>query len=356
MKGLLQAPKVLSENYGRIHLSFDEPVSLAAMIKERGLNLKGDVSDEQKRALVRALGHRVMYGISRASTVTPHSLLASVLLGHRRRGIAAKDVAERVQLLRQLVTELGAPLSKQLAGAPCDAATLGPIHDAMLMFAGQGMVKEVEALGEPIYQVEDDKRSELAFYKNTLLNLVAGRAIVACALTTTASTELSAVRERAQFLSRLFKFEFLYPVGQTFEVLFSETVEHLRKLGLVLTDGQTLKPAPESFAKPMLLFLADLIRDYLESYWLTAKMAATVTAEGMEKKELIRRALEGGRGEFLAGGLTAAEALSKTNVENAVMYLVDQKVLTEQDKKVVPGQSSAKALMETVRSYLGDTP
>ena len=68
IKALLSAPKVLSENYGRIHLSFDEPVSLAALIKERGID-KHSVTDEQKKGLVRALGNRVMYGIGRVSTV-----------------------------------------------------------------------------------------------------------------------------------------------------------------------------------------------------------------------------------------------------------------------------------------------
>src|SRR5439155_13081277 len=114
MKGLLAAPRVLTENYGRIHLRFDEPISLAALMKERGIDRGTAVTEEQKRSLVRALGHRVMYGISRVSTVTPHALLASALLAHRRRGISAKDVGERVQLLRAIAGDLGAPFSRQL--------------------------------------------------------------------------------------------------------------------------------------------------------------------------------------------------------------------------------------------------
>lgn len=351
---LLSAPKVLSENYGRIHLSFDKPISLAALMKERKLDARAGVTEEQKRSLVRALGHHVMYGISRVSTVTPHALLASALLAHKRRGISAKDVGERVQLLRRIAGELGAKTSRQLEGAPSSPSTLGPIRDALAMFADQGMVKTVEALGEPIYQVEDDKRSELSFYKNTLINLIAGRAIVASAIVSTPLDSLPVIRERALLLSRLFKFELVYPVGKTFEVIFGETVEHLTRLGLVLVDEKTLRAAPESFAKPSLTFLADMIRDYLESYWLAAKLAATLPAVGLDKKDFVKAALEGGRGEFLAGSLTAAEALSRTNLENAVQYLVDQKLLIEQDKKLVGQASSAKALMDTIRSYLGE--
>jgi glycerol-3-phosphate O-acyltransferase len=355
VKDLVQAPRVLSENYGRIHLSFDEPISLAALMKERGIDLKS-VTEEQKRSLVRALGNRVMYGISRVSTVTPHALLASALLAHRRRGIAAKDVSERIVFLRRVAEDLNARLSKQLVDAPSSPTTLGPVADALQMFAAQGMVKTVEALGEPIYQLEDNKRPELAFYKNTLLNLVAGRVIVACAMVRTKTDQLPLIRERALVLSRLFKFELTYPVGKTFEVIFDETVEHLAKLGVVVRSSEgVLKAAPEPFAQPMLEFLADMIRDYLESYWLTAKAASVMPAAGLDKKELVARTLEGGRGEFLAGSLGTSEALSSPNVANAVQYLVDQKVLTEQDKKLVPGQASAKALMDTIRSYLGET-
>ncbi len=350
---LLQAPKVLSENYGRIHLSFAEPISLAGLMKERKLDAHS-VTEEQKRSLVRALGHHVMYGISRVSTVTPHALLASALLAHRRRGISAKDVGERITMLRRIATDLEARFSRQLEEAPSSPATLGPIRDALSMFADQGMVKTVEALGEPIYQVEDEKRPEMAFYKNTLINLVAGRTIVAAAIVSTPLDSLQVIRERALLLSRLFKFELTYPVGKTFEVIFAETVEHLKKLGLVLADETTLKAAPEPFAKPMLSFLAEMIRDYLESYWLAAKLAATLPAAGVEKKEFVKQALEGGRGEFLAGSLTAAEALSRTNLDNALQYLIDQKVLVEQDKKLVAQAGSAKALMETIRSYIGE--
>src|SRR5207237_6285222 len=128
---------------GRIHLSFDVPISLAALIKERGIDRASGATDEQKRSLVRALGHRVMYGISRVSTVTPHALLASALLAHRKRGISAKDVGERVQLLRRIAKDLEAPLSRHLSDAPSSPSTLGAISDALQMFAAQGMVRTV---------------------------------------------------------------------------------------------------------------------------------------------------------------------------------------------------------------------
>src|SRR5205085_1540124 len=140
LKALLSAPKVLAANYGRIHLSFDEPVSLAEFMKSRGLTPEGEVTEEQKKGLVRALGNRIMYGISRVSTVTPHALVATALLAHRRRGISSREVADRVSLLREVAAEEAAPLSHSLANSPSDPTVMGAIQEAMRTLASDGMV------------------------------------------------------------------------------------------------------------------------------------------------------------------------------------------------------------------------
>lgn len=354
LKALLSAPSVLTENYGRIHLTFDEPVSLAELMKERGVEA-AKATEEQKKGLVRALGHRVMYGISRVSTVTPHALLASALLAHRRRGISVRELTDRIVLLRRIAEDLHAPLSRQLENAPSSPIVLGPIADAMHMFSSGGFVRIVEARGEPIYQVEDDRRAELCFYKNTLLNLVAGRTIVCAALLVdeTANSR-EQIRQRALFLSRLLKFEFLYPVGKTFESIFDETLEHLVGLSLVVKAEEAVHLAPEPHARPQVQFLADLLRDSLESYLLAARTVAEAGG-GLEKKDFIKRALEAGRADYLAGIITAAEALSRTTLENALLYLIDRGHLVDQEKKVLTGPVPAQELVATLRPYVPET-
>ena len=46
------------------------------------------------------------------------------------------------------------------------------------------------------------------------------------------------MKARALFLSRLFKVEFIYRVGASFDTIFAETVEKLVRMGLLLAkDG-----------------------------------------------------------------------------------------------------------------------
>ncbi len=357
LKALLSAPKVLTARYGRIHLTFDEPLSLVELMKSRGLTPGEPLTDEEKKGLVRALGNAVMYGISKVSTVTPHALVSAALLAHRRRGITQRELTDRITLLRRIAEVERAPLSKTMVNAPSDPETMGAIRDAIQTFRADGMIRTQQARGEFIYQPEDERRAELSFYKNTLVNLVTPRSLVANALLARAPAPYEEVKSRALFLSRLFKVEFIYQVGASFDTIFAETVEGLARLGLVLHTGDTLQVAPEPHARPDLEFLADLLRDYLEAYLLAA-MTLKDVAEGLatDRKSFIKLALEIGRAEFHAGRLGAAESLSKTTLENAVAYLLDQKYLVEEDKKLKLGpaatEPSNSGLADEIRVYL----
>jgi glycerol-3-phosphate O-acyltransferase len=129
-------------------------------------------------------------------------------------------------------------------------------------------------------------------------------------------------------------------------------------MGLELREGDTLRVAPEPHSRPELEFLADLLRDYLETYLLAA-MTLEDVANGMgtDRKSFVKLALETGRAEYHAGRITAAESLAKVTLENAVEYLLDQKLLVEKDKKLELGSVTTEAesrrqLIDSIREYL----
>ncbi|HZI08200.1 MAG TPA: 1-acyl-sn-glycerol-3-phosphate acyltransferase, partial [Archangium sp.] len=358
IKALLSTPKVLAARYGRIHLTFDEPLSLVELMKSRGLDPAHPITDEQKKGLVRALGNRVMYGISKVSTVTPHALVSAALLAHRRRGMTSRELTDRITILRRIAAEEQAPLSTMLKDSPSNPEAMGPIQDAMRTFCSDGMVRTQKAHGEVIYQAEDNRRGEMSFCKNTLMNLVAARSLVANALLVGAPAPLDEVKARALWLSRLFKVEFIYRVGASFDTIFAEVVERLVRMGLVLYEGDTLSVAPEPHARPELEFLADLLRDYLESYLIAAQTLHEVAAgTALDRKSFVKQAMDVGRAEYHSGRITAAESLAKVTLENAVAYLLEQRYLVEEDKKLklgtaAPDVAASKHFAEEIRRYL----
>jgi glycerol-3-phosphate O-acyltransferase len=377
LRGLLGAVSVLFRRYERLYVQFEEPISLAALAKERlGAGAAALVPDaawggeaertgsvalapgqrdapaEAKRRLVQAMANRVAYGIGRAITITPVGLVAAALLSHVRRGISAADVARRVELLRYIAAEGGARFGRDLAGAPSDPRQPGPIADAMRRLRLGRIVDVQVAAGDTIYAVVDDKRPVLDYHRNAVIHRYVAPALVSAAVRSSGGPAAEEdVRARALWLSRLFKLEFLYRPGATFDEIFDWNAAFLARIGALVREGDVLRAGPEVDA---LGFLAALVRPYLESYRLAAETAlATFAPEppragpSPDRRTLVRDALERGRAEFLAGRIAQRESISKATLENAVEWMVSQGLLAESEGRLRIAQDAA-ALREIV--------
>ncbi len=354
LRGLLGAARVLFRRYERLYVQFGAPISLRAVARERlgggaeGLAVDeawggevdrvalasptGDGAAEAKRQLVQALANRIAYGISRASTVTPIGLVAAALLSHLGGGLLATEVARRVELLRYVAAEGGARVARDLAGASSDPREAGPIGDAVARLVRGGLVVIDRAAGDPLYRAVDEKRPVLDYHRNAVIHRFVAPALVAAAARAAGhAAEEADVRERALWLSRLFKLEFMYRVGSSFDAVFDEHVASLARLGALSREGGRIGPGAEPWIVP---FLAEFLRPYLEAYRLTAE-AALALAGGdrpggrVDRRALVKDALERGRAALLSGGVVLRESLSKATVENAVEWLLAQGIVAE---------------------------
>jgi glycerol-3-phosphate O-acyltransferase len=358
LRGLLGAARVLFRRYERLYVQFGEPISLRAVAEERlgarasALALDDAFSGEadrarpapeagarstpadDKRRLVQALGNHVAYGISRAVTVTPVGLVATALLSHVRRGIGATEVARRVELLRYIAAEGGARFARDLAGAPSDPLQPGPISDAVRRLAADGAVRVEVAAGATIYLVPDERRPLLDYHRNAVIHRYVAPALVsAAARAAGAHGTVAEVKERARWLSRLFKLEFMYRVGARFDEIFEQHLGFLLRVGALARDGDRLWPGPEAWTLDL---LAEFMRAYLEAYRLTAETALALAERSgaPDRRTLVKESLERGRAAFLSGGIALRESLSKATVENAVEWLLGQGILADEAGKI----------------------
>ncbi|MEY2668985.1 MAG: hypothetical protein RJA59_1623 [Pseudomonadota bacterium] len=330
---LLQTPRALLRRYGRIYLQFGTPVSLKELADRQlganagtpSLTLDGDERGfDSRRSLVQHLANRVMWGIAEVVTVTPVSLVAAALLSHVRRGISAEDVAVRVELLRSIAVSENARIASGLAEAPSSPLEPGPIADAMATFAANKVIEVQEAGGQVIYQVPDGKRTYLDFHRNAILNRYVGLSLVAQSVRARpGGATREEVREDVRWLSRLFRLEFMYPVGSTFDAIFGAKLAALSALGAVAEHEGVIRPGP---ARARLDFLADLTRPYLEAYRVAGETvrSAGLAGSSADRKALVKQALERGRGEFLSGHVLMRESISKATLENAMEWLGSQ--------------------------------
>jgi len=348
LRGLWKARKVLGgRKVGRLYVQFEEAVSLRELARERlgagaGSLALDDVMPaaeapaaaapgDGKRELVQALANRVAWGMSRAATTTPVGLLAAALLSHSRRGLSAEETTRRVELLRYLADGDGARFARGLEGSSSDPRQPGPCGEALARLAAEGLVRVEEAAGEVIYLVPEERRPLLDFHRNAVLSRFVALSLVAAAVRAGGGAGAAEVKERARFLSRLFKLEFMYRAGARFDGLFEGQVELLERLEGVRRSGGEILPGAR---RDVLDFLADLTRAYAEAYRAAAEALTQLGDGEADRKALVRRMLDRGRAAFLEGRLALRESLSKATFENAVEWLLQQGALVDRDGRL----------------------
>ncbi len=319
-KALLSATKVLRSRYGRITIRADEPISLLQLFRERGVEpLKATAED--KRKLVQALGLRIAAGINRATPLAPMGLVCAVLLSHDLRALSEDDLFDRAEFLHGAALDLGAHATPWTRG-------LG--LRALDSLCADGSLKRHEAGGERFYAVPEERRIALDYHKNSILHFLVAPAILADALRSFHGqpAPLFELMRRAKELSRLFKYEFIYEPGRSFEVTVDETFARMLQWGVAEKREDFILPTPAGVR--MIQLLSELLRPFGEGVWTAMDSLSLLEAGPLEPNDWLRKALDRGRAAYLAGRILRNESLSKATFENAVAMLRDRAVLLPQ--------------------------
>jgi glycerol-3-phosphate O-acyltransferase len=327
ISGLLSAGKVLSHKYGRVHVTFDEPIFLKAVLQERGIDPEVGASPDVVRGLVRSLSHQVVYGINRCTVVTPTAVAALALLGHTRRGLAHTVLLEYAQRILEHVRVVAGPHARVAHVLQADLD--GALREAMARMAEEDLVDIVGASGEVFYRPNEDKRVNLDYYKNNILHFFVPDAIVATALhglggVDGAEVSLAALQERAKVLSRLLKFEFQFQVGRRFDDLFTEAVDRSVARGYLRRTAGGVQLTPGPLAGRVAGFVANLLSNFVEGYVTALRCFPRELDHPRKRSDLVRTLLDRVRAAFLAGECSKSEAVNKAVMENVVEYAVDQ--------------------------------
>lgn len=354
---LLRAPKVLTSRYGRVYIRFGDPLWLAELAEARGFDRENH-TPEEKRALVRTLGFRIVAGINGVSGLTATALLSSALLSHDRRGLTTAELVDRMRFLLGLVREAGGEIVFPLESEEAlDPRVDGPMKEARIAHEKDGVIEVHEVDGKHIFQVAETQRVTLDYHKNTAIHFFAPDALFATALLTAPTRDRTSVRERTRELSRLLKQEFIYQ-SAPFEELFDDEVRKGIRRGYVEERDGQLHPTADGEAR--LRLLADLIVQFIEAY-VSANDALHLLERGpLDRREFFKAALARARASYLADQVRRLESLSKATLENAMALFESEHVVERTgDKgrqialgKACPDAEAIKARLEQMRSFL----
>lgn len=376
VRGLLGATGVLLSKYGQINIQFDEPIPLGPALREAGAIVSWDSDDSAvvagdegaRRLATQRIGHRIVYGINRVTALTPPALVAAALLSPGKRGVERQELLRNAAFLFDEVRRQGGRMSRALVDEGHDdeegddSLSIEAIDRALDLFEKKGHISVRTAgagkggeLGrrrdDEIYVLPDERRPYLAIPRNNAVHFFVADSLVCLAfITATAATQgevaSATLSQNTLELSRLFKFEFTYKVGERFPVLFAETLERLRVAG-VLQETPEHHVVAQNRERAQLL--AGLVQDLIETYWLVS--ATLIDAQSTSDKDLLSRMQERGDKLFFTGDIKRREACSKQGYQNALSSLKELGYVTERDKKT-KAEPSLSAVKATLERYL----
>jgi glycerol-3-phosphate O-acyltransferase len=335
-KALLSATKVLRKRYGRITIRVGEPISLAEVFRERGVDPR-TVTAEEKKKVVQHLGWKVAAGINAAAPLAPTGLAAAVLLSHERRALSESEILDRAEFLHRAAVDAGAHGSSD--------PVRRPVLIAVEALCADGMLRRHEAGGERFYAVPEERRIALDYHKNGILHFLVAPAILAAALRSFRGDRVphDELLRRARDASRILKYEFIFPPGKSLESTVDETFALLLRWGLAERVGDGVQPVTSGVR--MLSLLAELLRPFGEGVWVATDALALLLREPMPAREWMRQALDRGRAAYLAGRLHRLEALTRPTLENAVQLFRDRGVVVGAKLQLTPEWASREKLI-----------
>jgi len=310
---IMRARRFLKKKYGKVYARFADPLSLQEYTAQRDPSIKNTHA---------SLALHIVNSINSVTPVTPLSLVATAILANHRRGFYLSELTETVNLLLSFLKTYEIPLVASFE----DNSNM--VNNTLSTLIG---LKIVDFLGdeqedeETFYYVDEDKKMELEYYKNTIIHFFNPHSLVAISLLT--GTEEVKKHEQIisdyDFLRNVFKNEFIFGNKK-------DPAESVNRSIAYFLDSKFLTKSQEvrngyTIAKlgfDKLPIWAALAKTFLESYWIAVKSLSQQKNWGMKTPEdLLKKMDYLGRRFHKQGVIDHIGALSQLTFKNAMSFI-----------------------------------
>jgi len=237
--GLLKSLKLLRERYGKVTVSFGEPVYLTRLLDEAVGDWRASAKDERPEwfaGAVATLAERILININRAADVNPVNLLATALLGTPKHAMAEDDLKRQIALSQRLIASV--PYSDRVTMTELDATGVIAYGEKL------GVIERVKhPLGDVLHS-SGDQAVLLSYFRNNVLHLFATPAWVACCFLNNRRLQRATVQRLGRFIYPFIQGELFLPWSEEQWVArIDAMIEQFAKEGLleIEDEGKALR-------------------------------------------------------------------------------------------------------------------
>ncbi len=324
---MLRARKFLRRRYGRVYIRFAQPMSVGEYFASREPeSLEGE---ERKREAFKDFSLKVMHAINEVTLVTPVSLAASVLLTMPGKGFSKDDVMATARILLDFLTEFQAPVLETLDDLD------GSLEAALEILRERGVLEQLEDDDfddPPFYNIEDDRRLGIEYYKNNIVHHFVPAAFAAFSLLSAPNLSRSSdeLRDDVEFLASVMEQEFIISPERFSQEELDRISKYFISKGFVREseEGERGELQVTSSGVGVLQSWTELVAGFVESYWIVFLVLGGLDDKPHSERELLRKIKSKGTRWLKRAQVEHASALSMVCFKNALKQLQAWNLIT----------------------------
>ncbi|KAM4713640.1 dihydroxyacetone phosphate acyltransferase isoform 1-T1 [Anableps anableps] len=343
--GLFKARKILSEDYGSIHVYFGQPVSARGLaegrVKRSQFNLMPRhiprKPTEELQDFVNDSAYRLVRAQEENMVLKPWVLLASLLLQNQaagnKRGMPLEDLTEQAVWLRDLSRQFGAflhwpdhiPPSKVVSSSLSLHRSLVRISEGRVQLTLEQGGRAEPGLPKAAMTPEDELLSQAVIvlscvsYRNQALHVFIRPVLLASAVHAASVNRKQEIFNAFSFLRNMFSNEFILRPGAEVQD-FEEACYLLVKSGALRFNQQEVLVTERGHRT--LAFLTRILDPFVQGYQMVCRFLCEEATEGLTEKRFVPAVRKFIIKHLLTGGLKYVEVLSSDLQKNALAALL----------------------------------
>ncbi len=330
---VISARKFLKNRYGKIYIKFHPTISLNNLLEKDGTRFDEMLTKDQN-ALCRNLGHRIINAINTVTVITPHALVASVLLNISKERLPYDDLLRYIEIYVQHVTLQNADIADTLVMDHIHA-----VENVLEDYTSRKLVERIDEnkdgpLSEATYKVNVSKRPVLEYYKNNCVSFFVPAAFTSLAILEKDAFQFSAsdLQKAYLFLQDFFKYEFAFDMDKAPDFYLRKTIKSFIDDAIIIphpTLPETYNITSAGFRK--LKHYSHFLKTYFESYWIVLHYFRRNPQDGNPAKDKLKKIQAYGSRLYKNNEIDLIESLSKINYMNGINFFTTHNVKGSED-------------------------
>ncbi len=310
---VFKARRFLNRKYGKVYIRFGKPLSL-----KEYLGLKGDSGKEMPTHLAFYL----IQSINSVTLVTPLALIASAILTKHRRGFNLQELYETAEIILDFLRKNEAPMATTLDNLE------KTVEDTLALLVYRKVVSTLDNVEgeETFYYVDEEKKRELAYYKNSIIHFFISHAFVAVSLLTGTEEEktVETILDDCQFLIKVFKNEFVFDEDKNIYEEIDNIISYFRDSSFIIKSDTNSGYKLTRLGFDKLSIWASLAKTFLESYWIASRSFIHMENKKIKKGDLLKNMNYQGQRFHKLGLIDHMEAISQITFKTAARFISEE--------------------------------